>query len=437
MKCHTMRSCAVVAAALLLATLPVRAVVTNDVDIAALIAAVGAGISETNGWTLSGLGMYAAGTAGANSPACVKFDTLGDSLSSPDFGATIIGLDIGVRCSATNNATRLLHVRSMDDAEKGVVATCDKGDKYEIKSLLLGDSADFSQFKIVLEGTLKTGNWGIGLLKVITANPIAAPAALAVVKTNMTSCVLEWVNDGNVVSNRVDAYIVESGIGDDVVFKTGFDDFRGNSTTPKDFTGDIPELLGDSFSGVRVYGAAGTNGICQLGTGKDIGILRYAGLSSYEGVNLAMTAKRHVGDNADTIVAYEWVGTTNAIATLSLTDEYAEYIVDLSKDSHGNDVPGGAAILLGYYTTKSSRRVLIDSLSIVRTGADVSTLIDSRWIQASQGVASFSTKGALALPPKANCRFVVFSQNADGCISEGATVETRLGEVTGFGFILR
>lgn len=421
----------------LLAAVPVRAAVTNVVDVAALVAAVDAGLSETNGWTLSGLGKYAAGTAGAGSPACVKFDTIGDSLASPDFGATIIGLEIGVRCSATNNATRLLHVRGMDDVEKGVVATCDKGDKYEVKSLLFGDNADFSQFKIVLEGTKTTGNWGIGALSVITAEPAVAPSNLRVSRKGDDWCALSWENDAGTVSNRVDAFLVGRGAGEDVLLSTGFDGFdaigKGNPVPSSEKLPEIDPLL----SGVNIYAPTNTSGICQVGKGDALGIIRWEGVGGFAGVSLRMSAKRHPGDNAETIVAYEAGGSTNAIATLVLAEEFAEYSVDLSKDADGNAVPGGVAILIGYYTKKSNRRVLIDGMSIVRTGVDEKTLVDSRWIPSSPGAAAFSTEGVFALPPKADCIFEVRAVNADGLLSDAATVETRLGGVSGFRFVLR
>lgn len=424
--------------ALALAALAAHAAVTNVVDVAALAAAVDAGISETNGWTLSGLGKYAAGAGGVGNPVCVKFDTLGDSLASPDFEAPIIGMEVGVRCSATNNATRFLYVRDANGEDRGVVATCARGDKYETQLLSFGELSGFSRFRIVLGGAKTTGNWGMGALSVITADPIAAPTALAVARTNTTSCVLQWVNGANAVSNRIDTYLVDAGIGDKVIYRTDFDGFYGNATTTRDFTGSVPELLGDSFSGIRVYGAAGTSGVCQLGTGKDFGILRYAGLPSYERVNLTMTAKRYSGDNADTIVAYEEDGSTNAIKTLTLTDEFAEYTVDLSKDVAGNDVPDGAAILIGYYTTKSNRRVLIDSLSIVRSGSIEETLVDSRFIPAAPGAMRFSTRGVFDLVPNAEYRFEVSAQSGEGLLSSAISAEARLlAVVPGFGIILR
>lgn len=418
--------------ALALAAFAARAAVTNEVDVAALVAAVDAGISETNGWTLSGLGKYAAGAGGAGNPVCLRFDSLGDSLASPDFRAPIIGMEIGVRCSATNNATRLLHVKDVNGEDRGVVATCARGDKYETQFLPFDELLGFSRFQIVLAGAKTTGNWGVGSLKIITAEPVAAPTALAVVKTNTTSCVFGWVNGVNTVSNRIDTYLVRLGAGEMTIFETDFYGFNGSDAQTRDFSGNVPGMLGDAFSGVRVYGAAGMTGVCQLGTGSSLGILRYAGLSSYDGVSLRIRAKRYPGDNAATTIAYEHDGATNEVETIALPDDFGDIVVGLS------DVPDGAAILLGYYKTKSNRRVLIDSMSIVRSSADAETLVDSRFIAAAPGAMSFSTRGVVGLASDTAYRFGVSAQNGDGALSDTAFVDAYTPPfVPGFSMILR
>ena len=415
--------------ALTLAALAARAAVTNVVDVAALGAvADNSTETSTNGWTLYCIDTYA--------DSSLRFNANADWLLSPDYGADILGVVATVRCSATNATRWVSVVNYADGMEVASFFVCSKKDTLQEQALSFGGVGGVRRIKFKFgDGGSGNAGWGIGALSVVTADPIEAPTALAVVKTNATSCVLEWENGSNAISNRIDTYLVDAGIGDNVIYSTDFDGFHGNATTTRDFTGSVPELLGDSFAGIRVYGAAGTNGICQLGTGKDLGILRYAGLPSYEHINLTMTAKRYAGDNADTIVAYEEGGSTNAIKTLALTDEFAEYTVDLSKDADGNDVPGGAAILIGYYTTKSNRRVLIDSLSIVRGGSIEETLVDSRMVPATPGVSRHVLQG---LVPNAEYRFEVSAQSGEGLLSSAISAEARLlAVVPGFGIILR
>ena len=415
--------------ALALAALAANAAVTNEVDVAALVAAVDAGISETNGWTLySGLGKYNAN--------CIKFDTKGDWIRSPDFGAPIIGLEATVRCSSTS-PTRLLHVLNGEtDAELETFAPCGVKDKLEAQLLEIAPDSDARCVKLKFDGSGNTGVWGIGSLKVITADPIAAPTAIAVVKTNTTSCVLEWVNGANTVSNRIDIYLVDAGIGDKVLYRTDFDGFYGNATTTRDFTESVPELLGDSFSGIRVYGAAGMSGICQLGTSDAKGFLRHAGLADYSGVKLCFMLKRYeTKSEAHAMqVAYETDGATNVLAVaIDLPDAFAERECDLSS------VPSDSPIIIGYYSgVGGNRRVLIDSLSIVRSGAIEETLVDSRFIPAASGEMRFSTRGAFDLVPNAGYRFEVSAQSGEGLLSSAISAEARLlAAVPGFGIILR
>ena len=428
-KAMTCAATGMVLAMALSPSLPARAAVTNVVDVDALAAAAGAGLSETNGWTMSGVDTYA--------DASLRINANADWLRSPTYDADIVGVVATVRRSEI--VTRWLCVVNADNgAELARFATCAKKDTLEEQSLVFGIAAGARRivFKFGDDASGNTG-WGIGALSVLTAEPAVEPADLHVSRMGDDWCALSWVNGAGTVSNRVDAYQVERGKGEDVIFETGFDNFTGNQSANKLVSDDLPELLGSSFSGVNVYAQGATNGICLVGQTRSLGILRYAGLADYSGVTLKLSAKQYPKDNADTIVAYEAGGSTNAIATLTLTDEFVEYAVDLSKDANGNDVPNGAAILIGYYATPSNRRVLIDSLSIVRTGVDALRPLGFSWLPAPPGPVSFSTKGAFALPERAECRFDVFARNVDGLVSDASTVETRIGGVPGFRFILR
>ena len=423
-----------VTCALLAAVMPplLRAESTNVVDVAALIAAVDAGLSETNGWTLSGLAKYAKGVDYASNPACVKFDSKGDWLESYDFGARIVGIGFALRCSATDTASRFLYVRDLAGAEIGVVTNCSRANRCESQFLSFGQDADFSQFRIVLDGKGNTGVWGIGEMFVVTADPVFAPSGLAVVKTNANYFVLGWVNGANTVSNRVDVYRVKRGAGETVLFETGFDDFYGNDGSTKDFSNEIPELLGDAFSGERVYGAAGTNGICQLGTNRALGILRYDGISDYSNVVLRFRAKCYSGDNPETMIAsVDSSGVTNEVKTITLLNDYTDYEIDLSSITNS-----GSALLIGYYTTKSNRRVLLDGMSIVKLSADRETFVGTRSVPASAGQVNFRLPSDM-LTPKEEYRFSVRAVNGDGIMSDAATVEARADRPQGAVYYLR
>ena len=402
------------------AHLPLKAVTTNDVDIAALIAAVDAGHSETNGWALSGLSKYAKGADYASNPACVKFDTKGDWLESKDYGARILGIGFVVRCSATDTATRFLYVRNLAAAQMGVVEACLQAKKCESQFLAFGQDSDFSQFRIVLDGDGNTGVWGIGEMFVVTADLAFAPTGIAVVKTNANYFVLAWVNGANTVSNRVDVYRVERGAGETVLLETGFDDFdaigKGNPVPSADKLSEIDPAL----SGVNIYAQTNTSGICQIGTGKALGSLRYDGISDYSNVVLRLRAKRYPGDNAETmIVSVDSSGVTNEVKAITLLNDYTDYEINLSSITNP-----GSALLIGYYTTKSNRRVLLDGMSIVRKSADLETFVGTRSVPASAGQVNFRLPSDM-LTPKEEYRFSVRAVNGDGIMSDEATIGAR------------
>ena len=100
-------------------------------------------------------------------------------------------------------------------------------------------------------------------------------------------------------------------------------------------------------------------------------------------------------------------------------------------------MPKGAAMLIGYYDTPSNRRILLDSLSFVRFGADTVTHLGSCFMAAPPGGMQFSTKGAFDLPTKTTCLFSVVAANADGVLSPASTVEARLAGGVGFGLFLK
>ena len=410
------------AIALAVAAFAARAATTNEVDVAALVAAVDAGLSETNGWTLSGLGKYA-------DDSSLFFNAQGDSLLSKVYDAPIIGVVVSNRCSTLEPARVMCVFADTTERELGRFTAV--GSKQERRTLMFADAGvKRIRFQTTTGGS---GNWGIGAIWVITADPVYMPSNFQVSHNGGDWCGLSWMNGGGTVSNRVETFSVERGIGETQLFETGFDDFYGNTTSARDFSDKISEILGAEMSGVRVYGARGTNGICQTGTADGLGILRHSGFADYRGIKLRMSARYLSGCQPQTMVAYEFKDTTNIVETVTLTDEFEDYEIDLSS------VTNGAAILLGYWTpTKSNRSVQIDSLSFVRIGADVSTSVDSRWIPATQGATSFSTRDhEIELLPKSEYRFEVRAQNADGLISDPAAVDVVLDSPPGFRFILR
>ena len=426
MKTRRMAKLAVMAAALL-ASLPARAATTNEVDIAALLAVANNNVeTNANGWTLHKIGKY--------SDPVLQFNANDDWILSPDFGAPILRLEFSVRCTST--ATRRLVIVNESGGGSGKeheFSLCGGNNTDESQSFDFKPEERPSQFRLKINSDLgSSGNWGVGGLKIVF--DFDAPSNLYVAKKGGDRCRLSWENGEGTVSNRVDTFLVERGAGEEVIFQKEFDNFIGNQSANKPVSDDLTELLGGAFSGVNVYALGATNGICLVGQGKKLGILRYAGCADYTGVCLSLTVKCYPGDNAETKLAYELNGETNVVTAIDLTEDFVENVVDLG----AMGVPDGAAILIGYYDTPSNRRVLIDSMSMVRTHPDTLTPIDCRWIPASPGAASFSTRDyGIELVPKSEYRFEVRAKTAGVLVSDPAAVDVVLDSPPGFRFILR
>ena len=407
------------------AALAARAATTNEVDVAALIAAVDAGLSETNGWTMSGLGKYA-------DDSSLYFNAGSDSLVSKQYDMPVLAVEAYVKCSNTSLARIMCVFDDETDAELGRFTVCAKANTKEWQSFSLVRSPVSRRIRLqTTSGT--SGNWGIKELRVITADPVYAPTDLCVPRSGDDWCSLAWLNGEGTVSNRVDTYLIERGAGETALLDTGFDSF--DATDKKNPVPSADKLPGidPALSGENIYAPTNTSGICQIGTGRELGFLRYDGIDDYSKVVLRLRAKRYPGDNAETtVISVDSAGATNEVETIVLGDDYADYEIGLSSVTNA-----GSSLLLGYYKTKSNRRVLVDSLSIVRESTDRETRLDSRWIPASPGATSFSTRGSLALPSKSECRFEVRAMNADGIVSDAAVAETRLGGIPGFRLMLR
>ena len=407
------------------AALTAGASATNVVNVVALAAVADkSGVAATNGWTLSGMDSYG--------EECVKFDTKGDWLLSPDFGAPILRIEASVRCSNVE-PTRLLYVYANDETKpRANFAACAEKNREEMQTISFGAYSDVTRVKLLLDGAASAGVWGIGALAIVTSTPVPRPAGLRIARATAANCAAEWENGVGTVSNLVETWCVtRESSGETVLLETGFDGFEGNPASNKDMTDDLPDLIDASVTGVNVYALAATNGICYLGKTRELGIIRICCCDRYAGVSLRMSARRYPGDNSQTMVAYELDGGTNVVETVDLTDDFADHVVNLSS------VPAGAAVLIGYYTTASNRRVLIDDLSVVRAGAESAALVDSRWIAAASGPATFSTRGVADLPARSYVRFEVRSANADGLTSPCSAAEARVVTGEGFGVILQ
>lgn len=384
------------------AHLPLKAVTTNDVDIAALALAANKSVVMVDGWVLSGLDKY--------NDTCVKFDTIDDYLESTNFPRAIVGLAVSARCSSTS-PTRSLYVYD-DGARIATFPDCSAKDKLETRVFRFEESADVRKFTLKLEGSGQTGNWGIGGLSVIMADPVETPTGLCVLRPGATRVELAWTNSYTTVSNEMTiTRFVATDAGETILFECGFDNFSA-AGNPAMCVDRLPSEL----SGELIYSPANTNGICQISSGDKRGVLVHEGFVDYAGVVLRLSIMRYRGDYAKTKISWTDGATTNEWKVLDLMDVFT--IVDVSLEG----IPGGARIMIGDDTAQGSRRVWLDSIAFVRAGSIREEVVGVRPFPAPSGAVEAGTMdvGFPRLAPETRHRVYLRAYNRDGDVSSGS-----------------
>ena len=385
------------------AHLPLKAVTTNDVDIAALALAANKSVVMVDGWVLSGLDKY--------NDTCVKFDTIDDYLESTNFPRAIVGLAVSVRCSSTS-PTRSLYVYD-DGARIATFPDCSAKDKLETRVFRFEESADVRKFTLKLEGSGQTGNWGIGGLSVIMADPVETPTGLCVLRPGATRVELAWTNSYTTVSNEMTiTRFVATDAGETILFECGFDNFSAAGNPALCIDRLPPEL-----SGELIYSPANTNGICQISSGSSLGVLVFDGLDDYSGVSLRLCMMRYPGDKSATEMKVRWTdgATTNLVKGIKPGDVFGDEEVSLG------DVPGGVRILLGD-SVKSDHRILIDTMAFVRTGSIREEEVGVKTFPAPSGSVGAGTMdvGFPRLAPETSYRVYLRAYNQEGDVSSGS-----------------
>ena len=385
------------------AHLPLKAVTTNDVDIAALALAANKSVVMVDGWVLSGLDKY--------NDTCVKFDTIDDYLESTNFPRAIVGLAVSVRCSSTS-PTRSLYVYD-HGARIATFPDCSAKDKLETRVFRFEESADVRKFTLKLEGSGQTGNWGIGGLSVIMADPVETPTGLCVLRPGATRVELAWTNSYTTVSNEMTiTRFVATDAGETILFECGFDNFSAAGNPALCIDRLPPEL-----SGELIYSPANTNGICQISSGSSLGVLVFDGLDDYSGVSLRLCMMRYPGDKSSTEMKVRWTdgATTNLVKGIKPGDVFGDEEVSLG------DVPGGVRILLGD-SVKSDHRILIDTMAFVRTGSIREEEVGVKTFPAPSGSVGAGTMdvGFPRLAPETRHRVYLRAYNQEGDVSSGS-----------------
>lgn len=404
-----------VCGALLAAALPqsITAATTNEVDISALAAKAGEGAAEAvvDGWRFRGLKTY--------SGECLKFDTLGDILISADYARPIVALLYSVRCSSLVPTKTLSVLTGEGGARIGSLPNVSSKDRLEAGVFPIPEEAGVRRVSLFIDGSGTAGVWGVGRLAVVTADDVETPQGLRVTRTGSSRAVFSWTNNFSTVSNVVSlTRLSMEREGEETLFFCDFSDFSAGGN-PRDYTDALPTLY-PGLSGVRIYAPKGSSGICQISNGDMHGALEIdAPADGYSDVVLHIRLKRYPGDHAETEVRWTDGSRTNSIASVSLSDEFSDEEIDVSS------VPRGASLLVCEDSAKGDRRVLVDSLSLVRTGDYRELGTEERTAVRGSGRVDASTAGLrfTCLEPSSRYRVSVRSYNASGVRSDEAEAE--------------
>jgi hypothetical protein len=402
------------------------AATTNEVDISSIAAKAAAGAEEAivDGWRFRGLKTY--------SESCIKFDTLSDALISKNYQSPIVAIVYSVRCSSLE-PTRFLSVVIGEDGETlGRIPVVSAKDKLEEGVFLIPEEAQVKKISLLLNGSGTTGVWGLGRLAIVTSDGAEAPEGLSTERIGSTRAILSWINSFSTVSNSVSIIRLSDSLeGAGAVFECDFSLFSAGGNT-KDHTSLIPEMY-PGLSGERIYAPKDTTGICQISSGTAYGVLSIAGCEDYSGVSLHIRLKRYPEDYAKTELRWTDGIQTNRVAEISLGDEFTDEVIDVSS------VPHGATLLICEDSAKGKRRVLIDSLSLVRKGAYRVLESETKSLVRGKGRVVVSTAGMnfKNLIPSSRYRVTVKSFASSGGSSGESQIEFITDESKPFAVVVR
>jgi hypothetical protein len=401
------------------------AATTNEVDISSIAAKAAAGAEEAivDGWRFRGLKTY--------SESCIKFDTLSDTLISKNYQSPIVAIVYSVRCSSLE-PTRFLSVVIGEDGETlGRIPVVSAKDKLEEGVFLIPEEAQVKKISLLLNGSGTTGVWGLGRLAIVTSDGAEAPEGLSTERIGSTRAILSWINSFSTVSNSVSIIRLSDSLEGAGAVECDFSLFSAEGNT-KDYTSLI-SVKYPGLSGERIYAPKDTTGICQISSSTAYGVLSIAGCEDYSGVFLHIRLKRYPEDCAKTELRWTDGIQTNRVAEISLGDEFTDEVIDVSS------VPHGATLLICEDSAKGNRRVLIDSLSLVRKGAYRVLESETKSLVRGKGRVVVSTAGMnfKNLIPSSRYRVAVKSFASSGGSSGESQIEFITDEPKPFAVVVR
>ena len=205
---------------------------------------------------------------------------------------------------------------------------------------------------------LAAGLWALGALASVPTDL----ASQSIFRDRFTA---RWTNAAGVVSNVLEvAQVFPDSFVADYATNYTFDAISHSGSRAKILSEDDFAEKAPDFCGEKVYAAANSVGVLQIGSTDNGGCLAFAGLGSYQGLSLVCMAQSYplASENHSMLVSWVSGGMTNKLDRVPITDEMAPYVFSLE------GVEDGAQILV-QSPVKTSARVLVDSIGFARSYA--------------------------------------------------------------------
>lgn len=383
------------------------------------------GATPPEGWVYSSIG---------KSDGTANFNAKADYIMSPEFNHVIT--NVFIECMSSNDSVvRRLRVIPVEDNSDGIVSNESDAVIFEPQNPKGTQSAKFKEGSGVRKFSIGLtqsggGTWKVFSAEIIHTGPDELEAAAGLrseeVSTNSFKAVWNVALAAESYALRVWSVDVADPTYANVAFGTGFDGVVNTGKSSKPVTDDLPTLLGEGWEGALVYAPTNTEGVVQIGNSSDRGWLTspaWTGSSPAENQSLLIRARRASGKNAGYAMPVSIVrgdaanagaAVTNAVGTVSLTDQWEYYNLPLS------DLAVGDRFLFHSITNGSEKRVWLDSAKVVSGYAP--GVVTTNEIFFAEGIAS--TERTVEGLEEGVCHWAVRSDAAgeDGIWSESVTV---------------
>ena len=322
------------------------------------------GAVAPEGWTYFGID---------SADKTARFNALSDWMASPTFSDPITNLAVTCKCSSTN-ATRFLQIVPLTVGAYGTLTNLENAVTFSaVSDLKSVRQIDFSSelaanaLLIRMIGSGSTGNWNVysAVISHTGPEPLEAVANLWAEQMTDSSFVAAWDSDPGAESYGLRVWREEIGepTGSAVLFSEEFSsgiNAGGNTVSIEDGSRGF-DVLG--WSGSNVYLPARSQGLVQIGTGKDPGWLLSPPLDANHenSATVVIRAKRYAYADEGTRMPIDLVrgNETNTVGVFTLTDLWRDHAVTLGP------LQAGDRLLVHSITNGSGKRAWIESVKIL------------------------------------------------------------------------